>query len=338
MMAQIMMPQVAQKHVTPRQIIEPGSTMKEPEHRSVMVEEVLTGLNILPSGYYVDATFGRGGHSRAILERLDAKGRLWVMDRDPEALQVAHQLAKKDPRVTVCPGPFSSLSTFCKEAGLSGRMNGITLDLGVSSPQLEVAERGFSFIHEGPLDMRMDPTTGESAAEWLNHAEESEIAWVLKTYGEERFHRRIAHAIVMARDLSPLTSTLQLADIVAKANPAWEKHKNPATRSFQAIRIFINNELGELSLALEQTVEILAPQGRLAVISFHSLEDRIVKRFIQKYERGDEYPPGFPVIGNAPNQKLCRVGRKMKASLLEIEENIRARSAILRVAERISSV
>lgn len=331
-----MMAQIAQKQIAPRQV-ELGRIMKEPEHRSVMVEEVLTGLNILPGGYYVDATFGRGGHSRAILEKLNSKGRLWVMDRDPEALKVAHLLAKEDPRVTVWSGPFSILYTFCKEAGMMGKMNGITLDLGVSSPQLEVAERGFSFIQEGPLDMRMDPTTGESAAAWLNRSEESEIAWVLKTYGEERFHRRIARAIVAARELLPITSTLQLAEIVAKANPAWEKHKNPATRSFQAIRIFINNELGELSSTLEHALEILAPQGRLAVISFHSLEDRIVKRFIQKHERGDEYPPGFPVIGNAPNQKLRRIGRKIKPSLHEIEENIRARSAILRVAERISS-
>jgi 16S rRNA (cytosine1402-N4)-methyltransferase len=317
------------------QMVEPMN-INEQEHQSVMIQEVLEGLNVQSDGYYIDATFGRGGHARAILAKLGSKGRLWVMDRDPEAIKVALQLEGKDPRVKSWRGSFSGLYAFCKETGILGKVNGITMDLGVSSPQLEIAERGFSFHKEGPLDMRMDPANGISAAEWLNEAEESEISWVLKTYGEERFHRRIARAIIAARKLAPINSTLKLAEIVAKANPAWEKHKNPATRSFQAIRIFINNELDEISLGLEQTLEILASLGRLAIISFHSLEDRLVKQFIQKHERGDIYPVGLPVMGNSFNQSLTWVNRKIRPSLQEIEQNIRARSAILRVAEKVN--
>lgn len=309
----------------------------EQKHRPVMVEEVLVGLDIQPNGHYVDATFGRGGHARAILTKLSPAGRLYVMDRDPEAIMAAELLQKEDPRVKIWQGSFSNLYAFCKEEGMIGKINGITLDLGVSSPQLDDSERGFSFLKDGPLDMRMDTNAALSAADWLNQAEETEIAQVLKIYGEERFNKRIARAIVLAREVSPITTTLQLAAIVAKANPAWEKHKNPATRSFQAIRIFINNELCELSTVLEQILDVLADNGRLVIISFHSLEDRIVKRFIQKHERGDQYPAGFPVTGSFFNQRLRHVNRKIKPSVEETEQNNRARSAILRVAEKVGN-
>lgn len=304
-------------------------------HKPVMLKEVLEGLNIQADGYYIDATFGRGGHTQAILNKLSKNGRLWVLDRDPEAIAEARRLAIVDSRLQVWQGAFSNILSFCKESNLLGKINGILIDLGVSSPQLDDSSRGFSFLKDGPLDMRMDPTEGLSAADWLNQATETDIAHVLKTYGEERFHRRIAHAIVEARNLAPIVSTRQLAGIVAKANPAWEKHKNPATRSFQAIRIFINQELEELVSVLDDSLEILAEHGRLVVISFHSLEDRLVKQFIQKQERGEQIPAKLPIMGLAKNRTLRRVGQKIKPNLEELADNIRARSAILRIAERI---
>lgn len=307
-------------------------------HTPVLLAEVLEGLNIQPSGIYVDATFGRGGHSEAILKRLGPKGTLWVMDRDPEAIVMAKALAEKDKRVQVKKAAFSGLMKFCQENALQGKVNGILLDLGVSSPQLDSPHRGFSFRLDGPLDMRMDPTTGMSAADWINQAEESEIDGVLKEYGEERFHRRIARAIIGARNSGLITTTKQLADIVTKANPAWEKHKHPATRSFQAIRLFINNELGELIECLDQALEVLAPKGRLAVISFHSLEDRIVKRFIQKHERGDEHPIRLPIRDAELNRRCRRVGRFVKPTDEETHQNPRARSARLRIAEKLGEV
>lgn len=304
------------------------------EHQPVMLAEVIQALNIRADGIYVDATFGRGGHSRAILAQLNANGRLLVVDKDPQAIEAANALKKYDSRVMVRQGSFANLYTFCQEESLIGKIDGILLDLGVSSPQLEEQARGFSFRLEGPLDMRMDPTCGISAADWINEAKESEIAWVLKTYGEERFYKRITRAIIAARSKSPITSTVELAEIIAKAHPAWEKHKHPATRCFQAIRIFINNELDELSLVLEEALEILALNGRLIVISFHSLEDRIVKHFIHKHEKGDEHPKGLPILANQTNQRLRRVGRQIKPSLKEITSNVRARSAVLRVAAK----
>lgn len=302
-------------------------------HQPVMLEEVLEGLNLQPAGCYLEATFGRGGHAQAILSHLEDKGRLLVMDKDPEAIQIAKAFAAQDARIKVCQGSFIKITSFCQEMGMMGKINGILLDLGVSSPQLDTAERGFSFRLPGPLDMRMDPTTGVSAAEWLNTAEESEIAWVLKTYGEERFHKRIAHAIIQSRVEAPLVSTDQLALVIANANPAWEKHKHPATRSFQAIRMFINNELDELSQCLEQSLDLLAPKGRLVVMSFHSLEDRVVKRFIQKHER-DEHPHRLPVLQEDTKPMLRRVGQKKRPTQTEIAKNPRARSAVLRVAEK----
>ncbi len=303
-------------------------------HIPVMLDAVLEGLNIHPEGIYIDATFGRGGHARAILDKLNQNGRLLVLDRDPEAIFEAHALAAKDKRLTVKQGSFKNLYTWCEAEDLIGKVDGILFDLGVSSPQLDSANRGFSFKNDGPLDMRMDPSAGISAADWLNSAEETAISTVLQTLGEERFHRRIARAIIAARNTTPITTTRQLAEIVSKANPAWEKIKHPATRSFQAIRIFINNELEEITLGLDQALEILANGGRLAVISFHSLEDRLVKRFIQKHEKGDEHPIGLPILASQMNQRLCRLGRSIKPMEGEIAKNKRARSAILRLAEK----
>lgn len=303
------------------------------QHQAVMVTEVLTGLKIEPEGVYIDATFGRGGHAAAILNQLDDKGRLLVMDRDPEAIEIARALAETDPRIAVRHTPFSKLFYFCQEIGVVGKVNGILLDLGVSSPQLDNANRGFSFRIEGPLDMRMNPTEGLSAAEWLKNVSEAELDFVLKDFGEERFHRRIAHAIVKAREIAPITTTLELANIISKANPAWEKHKHPATRAFQAIRIAVNHELAELSSCLAQMLKILAYKGRMAIMSFHSLEDRIVKQFIQEHVRGDDHPRGLPIHFTQLHPRLSWISKKLRPSASEILQNPRARSAILRVAE-----
>lgn len=306
-------------------------------HRPVMLAEVLENLAVKPEGIYVDATLGRGGHARAILHRLGPQGKLLALDRDPAAIAYARgDTELQDPRVVLKQGPFSMLQPMVKQLNWLHQIDGILLDLGVSSPQLDEAERGFSFSKEGPLDMRMDPTSGISAAEWINTAEEADIALVLKEYGEERFARRIAGAIVRARLQQPITTTTQLADIAAKANPRWEFRIHPATRTFQAVRIYINQELDELRSVLEQFLEILAPGGRFAVISFHSLEDRIVKRFIQKQIKGDDFPVDLPVQQTALQPKLRRVAGAIKASAAEIAANPRARSAILRAAEKIA--
>lgn len=302
-------------------------------HEAIMVPEVLKGLRIYPEGIYLDATFGRGGHARAILDHLGPKGRLLVMDRDPEAIEVAKALAEEDARVSFRQMPFSKLFNFCQEMGVLGKVNGVLLDLGVSSPQLDTPKRGFSFRLDGPLDMRMNPEEGISAAEWIKDASLEKIAFVLKHFGEERFARRIAAAIVEARQVEPITSTLQLADIVAKANPAWEKHKHPATRSFQAIRLYMNNELEELASALEQILEVLADKGRMAIISFHSLEHSMIKQFISKHVHGDEHPKALPIPFTQLNQRLVRIGKKTTPSESEIKGNPRSRSAVLRVAE-----
>ena len=305
------------------------------EHRPVMLEAALEGLAIQPDGLYADGTFGRGGHARAILERLDAEGRLLVMDKDPEAIAAAEGQFGDEPRVVIRRGSFASLGSVLRGLGWAGRLDGILLDLGVSSPQLDQPQRGFSFRDEGPLDMRMDPDAGRSAAQWLASASESEIANVLKEYGEERYARRIARAIVAARAEAPINTTRQLAAIVAAANPAWERHKDPATRSFQAIRIFINAELEDLKACLAEVIEALRPGGRLVVISFHSLEDRIVKRFIRDQSRGDQLPPDLPVTHVQLHARLRPVGKPCYASMSELDANPRARSAVLRVAERL---
>lgn len=306
-------------------------------HITVLLDEAVAGLNIRPDGVYVDGTFGRGGHSRHILSQLGPNGRLLAIDRDPQAIAEARKIA--DPRFMILHGPFSRLAEMVDEQGLTGRIDGVLLDLGVSSPQLDQAERGFSFQKDGPLDMRMDPTSGQSAADWLAQADEADIAWVLKTFGEEKFARKIARAIVHDRQQTPFTRTRQLAEMIARVSPSREKNKHAATRSFQAIRIYINSELEEIELALNGALKVLAPGGRLSVISFHSLEDRLVKHFIRKQEKGPEVPPGLPLTEAqlAGGRLLKSVGKAMKPSAAEVEANPRARSSVLRVAQRLET-
>ncbi|WP_108126024.1 16S rRNA (cytosine(1402)-N(4))-methyltransferase RsmH [Saccharospirillum mangrovi] len=303
-------------------------------HETVLLQEAVDALAV-DGGVYVDGTFGRGGHSRLILTRLAGDGRLVVVDKDPQAIEQAQQLAADDARVTVCHASFAELKNELKALGLVGQVCGLLLDLGVSSPQLDDAERGFSFRADGPLDMRMDPTQGESAADWLARVSETELADVLYRYGDERYSRRIARAILRVRENEPLTRTLQLAEVIAEAHPAWERHKHPATRSFQAIRIHINQELNDLQALLADAVEILAPGGRLAVISFHSLEDRQVKQFMREAEQGPELPPGLPILDSAIDRKMKRIGKAVRPTEAEIAVNQRSRSATLRVAEKL---
>lgn len=305
------------------------------QHQPVLLEEVITSLAIKPNGIYVDATFGRGGHAREMLTRFDAFGRLLVMDKDPEAIREAQGLQFKDTRVSVKQGSFILLKSWMDELNLSGKINGILLDLGVSSPQLDDPKRGFSFLHDGPLDMRMDSTQKLTAAKWINTAKESEMIAVFRDYGEERFSRRIAKAIIKERTVAPIETTLRLAEIVKAANPKWEINKHPATRVFQAIRIFINNELTELTNCLEQCLAVLAVGGRLCVITFHSLEDRIVKQFMQKHIHGAIALAGLPLKQDEREIRLKRVGKAIRASETELKHNIRARSATLRVMEKI---
>ena len=305
-------------------------------HKPVLLEETLTALNIKPNGCYVDGTFGRGGHSQEILKQLNENGKLLAFDKDPQAIAIANTIAANDERLHVKRGSFTQLKQTVEELGWKGKVDGIFLDLGVSSPQLDDAERGFSFQSDGPLDMRMDPENGLSASQWLASAEERDIMMVLFDYGEEKFARRIASAIVAARQEQPINTTKQLASIVAAANPSHEKNKNPATRTFQAIRIFINQELDDLKTCLAQAIELLAPGGRLVVISFHSLEDRIVKRFIREQCKGDDFPVDLPVMHEQLNQNMKMIGKAIKAGREELNENPRARSAVLRVAERLA--
>ncbi|AFR04998.1 16S rRNA (cytosine(1402)-N(4))-methyltransferase RsmH [Pectobacterium brasiliense] len=307
------------------------------KHTTVLLDEAVNGLNIRSGGIYIDGTFGRGGHSRLILSQLGPEGRLLAIDRDPQAIEAAKAI--DDPRFSIIHGPFSAMAEYVAELGLTGQIDGVLLDLGVSSPQLDDPERGFSFMRDGPLDMRMDPTRGLSAAEWLMKAEADDIVWVLKTFGEERFAKRIARAIVERNRLDPMTRTKELAELIAAASPIREKHKHPATRSFQAIRIYINSELEEIERALEGALSVLAPQGRLSVISFHSLEDRIVKRFIRHQSRGPQVPAGLPLteeqLRSQGGQTLKAVGKKLMPSEAEVAENPRARSSVLRFAERL---
>lgn len=303
-------------------------------HETVMLHPAVDALVTDRAGFYVDGTFGRGGHSRLILERLDGDGRLLATDHDPEAIAVGMQLMQDDSRFEIFRGSFADVDVRISELGFTNRVAGILLDLGVSSPQLDDAGRGFSFTNDGPLDMRMDPDRGYSAAEWIASASEEEIANVIYEFGEERYSRRIAKAIVRERAVSPITRTLQLAEIVKIANPAWEKHKHPATRAFQAIRIFINRELESLETLLVKALNLLAPGGRLVIISFHSLEDRIVKQFIQRQSKGDDFPRDLPVMTSAIKPLLVKMGKAIKASDEEISQNPRSRSAVMRVAEK----
>jgi 16S rRNA (cytosine1402-N4)-methyltransferase len=303
-------------------------------HRPVLLDEVLDALQIKQDGLYVDGTFGRGGHAAALLERLQGQGRLLAFDKDPEALTYAANRFPNESRLMMRRGSFRNLGSVVAELGWQGKVDGVLLDLGVSSPQLDDAARGFSFLNEGSLDMRMNPQEGVSAADWLAKASAEEIADVLWKYGEERFSRRIARAIVSRREIDPIRTTRQLAELIATAVPRRERKKHPATRSFQAIRIFINHELEDLEAVLPQVVTALAPGGRLAVISFHSLEDRMVKRFIREEQRGPQLPPDLPVVPEAFTPRLRAVGKAIRASDSEVQANPRARSATLRVAER----
>ena len=308
------------------------------KHTTVLLDEAVNGLNIREDGIYIDGTFGRGGHSRLILSQLGANGQLLAIDRDPQAIAAAAEI--QDPRFSIVHGPFSALADYVEERGLTGKIDGVLLDLGVSSPQLDDAERGFSFMRDGPLDMRMDPTRGQSAAEWLMNAEEADIAFVIKTYGEEKFGKRIARAIVERNREQPITRTKELATLIAAAMPVKDKFKHPATRTFQAIRIWINSELEEIDIALKGAMSVLAPGGRLSVISFHSLEDRLVKRFMRDQSRGPQVPAGIPMT---ESQLKALGGRELKTlgklipGEAEVNENPRARSSVLRIAERTAT-
>ena len=305
-------------------------------HKSVLLEQAVAALLVDGCGPYIDGTFGRGGHSREILSRLDENGRLFALDRDPEAILSGARLAEQDSRFTISRGSFADLQRFADQQQITGKVSGVLLDLGVSSPQLDDASRGFSFQHDGPLDMRMDPDSGISAADWLNSARESDIADVLKRFGEERYARRIARAIVFNRNQQSITTTGRLAEIVKQAHPRWERDKHPATRVFQGIRIFINQELDSLRQALEQALQVLRVGGHLVVISFHSLEDKIVKKFMSLQTKGDNFPRDLPVTHNQLQPTLRIIGKAVRPDDSEIDVNPRARSAIMRVAERIA--
>ncbi|MGK2889769.1 MAG: 16S rRNA (cytosine(1402)-N(4))-methyltransferase RsmH [Candidatus Malihini olakiniferum] len=306
------------------------------KHTTVLLDEAINGLNIRADGTYIDGTFGRGGHSKLILSRLGPEGRLMAIDRDPQAIAAAETI--QDSRFSIIHGPFSSLASYVDTLGLTGRIDGVLLDLGVSSPQLDDPERGFSFMRDGPLDMRMDPTRGQSAAQWLQTAQADDIVWVLKTFGEERFAKRIARAIVERSRTEPITRTGELAELIAAASPVKERHKHPATRSFKAIRIYINSELDEIEKALNGALKVLAPPGRLSVISFHSLEDRIVKRFMRHHSRGPQVPAGIPLTEaqlRAQGVQKLKTISKMMPPEAEVVKNPRARSSFLRIAERL---
>ncbi|MGM7448652.1 16S rRNA (cytosine(1402)-N(4))-methyltransferase RsmH [Idiomarina sp. ST20R2A10] len=307
-----------------------------PQHVSVLLEESIEALATDPQGTYIDATFGRGGHTRELLNKLGDDARVIALDQDPEAIAAAAAFAD-DPRFQIIHTPFSNLQQVLDDLQLNQQVTGILFDLGVSSPQLDDAERGFSFMRDGPLDMRMNTTSGETAAEWLNRAEKDDISWVLKEYGEERFARRIASAIVMDREKKPFTRTKELAEMIARVSPVKEKHKHPATRTFQAIRIHINRELEQIEQALDASLSGLKEDGRLVVISFHSLEDRLVKRFIRKHSEGKQLPPGLPVTEAERNKDkaLEKVGKAIKPSKAEVQVNPRSRSSVLRIARRV---
>ncbi|WP_027911181.1 16S rRNA (cytosine(1402)-N(4))-methyltransferase RsmH [Pseudomonas sp. URMO17WK12:I4] len=306
-------------------------------HITVLLEEAVAALSPRADGCYVDGTFGRGGHSRLILERIGPGGRLLGFDKDPLAIATGNTLAAEDGRFVVVQRSFAELADELAVRGLVGQVSGILLDLGVSSPQLDDAERGFSFLNDGPLDMRMDPSRGVSAAQFIATAEEDEIARVFKEYGEERFAKRMARAVVVRRQEQPFERTADLAQVLTVANPAWEKGKNPATRAFQGLRIHVNNELGDLERGLDAALESLEVGGRLVVISFHSLEDRIVKQFMRKHAKGemDKLPRDLPIIPKAFEPRLKLIGKPQFASEAELKANPRSRSAVMRVAEKL---
>ena len=306
------------------------------EHQPVLLKEVIQGLAIIPNGIYIDGTFGRGGHTQCVLERLGADGRLFAIDKDWEAIAYAKAHFGQDARFCIEQGSFRQLATLANQWGIAERVSGILLDLGVSSPQLDKADRGFSFMQAGPLDMRMDSHQHLTAERFINEGSEQTLADVFFEYGEERFAKRIARAIVAARAITPIRDTAVLADIVKAANPKWEKHKHPATRVFQAIRIYVNQELTDLVACLDQCLDILAIGGRLAVISFHSLEDRIVKQFMQRQAQGVSLPKGIPMKATSVQPRLKRIGKAIKPEDVEVQTNVRSRSAILRIGEKQS--
>ena len=307
------------------------------QHDNAHISVLLEGLAIKPEGIYIDCTFGRGGHSGLILEKLGSNGRLIAIDRDLTAIAVAEKYAN-DERFIIEHHGFADLQMIAEKHQLVEKVDGILLDLGVSSPQLDEAERGFSFMKDGPLDMRMDTTRGQTAAQWLAVADVEDITWVLRTFGEEKHAWRIANAIVDEREVTPLTRTGQLAQLIKKTAPQREIKKHPATRSFQAIRMYINSELEQIEKVLAASLAVLATDGRLVVISFHSLEDRLVKQFMKKNSQGKKVPRGMPISEEELNKgkNLSLVGRKLKPSKDEVEENVRSRSSVLRVAQRLA--
>ena len=306
-------------------------------HITVLLDEAVEALAVHADGCYMDGTFGRGGHSRLILERLGPDGRLLGFDKDPLAIATGNALAAEDGRFVVVQRSFADLGEEAAARGLVGKVDGLLLDLGVSSPQLDDAERGFSFLNDGPLDMRMNPDAGISAAQFIASASADEIARVFKEYGEERFAKRMARAVVERRELKPFERTADLAQVLTDANPAWEKGKNPATRAFQGLRIHVNNELGDLERGLDVALETLAVGGRLVVISFHSLEDRIVKQFMKRQAKGeaDNLPRDLPIIPKAFEPRLKLLGKPIYAGEAELKANPRSRSAVMRVAEKL---
>ena len=306
------------------------------EHAAVLVDEVHAALNLGAGGYYVDATFGRGGHTARILETVGGEGRVLALDRDPQAIAAGRQRFANDLRLTLEHASFSQLAVLVPAHASGQPCAGVLFDLGVSSPQLDTPARGFSFRADGPLDMRMDPTRGEPVAAWLARAGVDEMREVIATLGEERFARRVAQAIASARARAPLTRTRQLAELVAGAVRTREPGKNPATRTFQALRMFINDELGQLQAGLAAAFEVLAPGGRLAVISFHSLEDRAVKQFMARHSSADPALAHLPVLPPSAQPRMKLVGRKQRPSAEELARNPRSRSALLRVAEKLA--
>jgi 16S rRNA (cytosine1402-N4)-methyltransferase len=309
-------------------------------HKPVLLDEVIEALKLRADGYYIDATFGRGGHSREILKRLGSQGKLFAFDKDPDAVKSVSTDLVQDQRFDIIKGSFTMLMQQVKQHDLQGQIAGVLFDFGVSSPQLDDAERGFSFRFDAPLDMRMNPEEGQSVAEWLNKADETDIANVIYEYGEERASRRIAKNIVNERVETPIETTTQLAELVRRAVPSKKpRHRgkdiHPATKTFQALRIFINRELDDIKEVLPQAVDVLCPGGRLVAISFHSLEDRIVKRFMRDESTPKEYPPELPIMPDDSDVNIKRIGKKIRAGEKELNENPRARSAVLRVAERL---
>jgi 16S rRNA (cytosine1402-N4)-methyltransferase len=305
------------------------------EHVPVLAAEALAGLALEADGYYVDATFGRGGHTALILQALGPEGGVLALDRDPQAVAAGRRRFADEVRLTLVHASFADLATVVPQHARQRPCRGVLFDLGVSSPQLEDPHRGFSFRTDGPLDMRMDPTRGEPVSAWLARAGLDEIREVIRTFGEERFARRVAHAIVDARAEQPLTSTAQLAALVARAVRTREPGKHPATRTFQALRMYINDEMGQLERGLAGALEVLSPGGRLVTISFHSLEDRAVKRFMQRESQLDPALARLPVVPAAAQPRLTLIGRKTRPTEAELRKNPRARSALLRVAQRV---